>query len=517
MTHAPLFLPVPPSEAVECAQQRRASRLATLAQLDTASEQLPFALLNARGTSDGQKAIRDLKKIARLAHCDKLTGLPDRSLLTDRLASAMIAAQRNGSRLALLFLDLDNFEKINDSFGHAIGDEVLSRVGDRLASSVRDLDAVGRYGGAAFLILVPNVLKVSDVVAIANTLGQAIGTPDCIGGHSIALSASIGISLYPDDSKDAGRLVDQAGAAMYFAKARGLGNCAFQDVDAAGGLPSGALPLPAVVGLTEAQYEHRHAVQCEANEQLVQAAHHARALQVAAEAGQRQQRDFLAVLAHELRGPLMPIQQVAAMLTCLPLTNPLLVEMREVIERQVTHMSRLVNDLLDVSRLSTGKLRVERCDVDLQSVFAEVAEAHRQAMVQRQLRLDVQLPTGPLHVFGDAVRLTQIFNNLLDNAAKYTPAGGQIGVRVAVCGEALILTVSDSGIGITAQALPHIFEPFVQESRATSFNGVGLGIGLALVRELVEAHGGSVAAQSAGKGLGSQFVVQLPLMVAPLV
>ena len=145
-------------------------------------------------------------------------------------------------------------------------------------------------------------------------------------------------------------------------------------------------------------------------------------------------------------------------------------------------------------------------------IIDEAVDACRPAMDTRLQNFAVQVPSCALEVDGDPVRLAQILSNLLDNASKYTPDGGEIRLSVAVVDDAIVMTVSDTGIGITAEALPHVFEPFVQDTHAIGFNGVGLGIGLTVVRELVEAHGGKVVANSPGNGLGSQFVVTLPLI-----
>jgi len=181
-------------------------------------------------------------------------------------------------------------------------------------------------------------------------------------------------------------------------------------------------------------------------------------------------------------------------------------------ERQVVHMARLVSDLLDVSRASTGKLTLERRVVEMAVIIDQAIDACRPAMDTRLQHFAIQVPSCALDVYGDPVRLVQILMNLLDNASKYTQASGEIRLTVVVIANALVLTVTDSGIGITAEALPNIFEPFAQDTHATAFNADGLGIGLTVVRELVEAHGGNVVASSAGSGLGSQFVVTLPLV-----
>lgn len=245
----------------------------------------------------------------------------------------------------------------------------------------------------------------------------------------------------------------------------------------------------------------------EANERLLLAALEAQTLQAHAEAAQRRQADSLAMVAHELLNPLQPIRFAVEMLRR-PIAD--VGRVRKMIERQVGHLMRLIDDLLDVSRAETGKLRLVRESVDLTSLVEAATDACRPAMSRRQQKFSTVTSDEPLHLMGDPVRLLQILSNLLDNASKYTPQGGSIRLTVEASDAEVRLVVKDDGIGITPQALPHIFAPFVQEPHAVGFNGTGLGIGLAVVRELVESHGGTVVAHSAGTGLGSEFVVCLP-------
>ena len=219
----------------------------------------------------------------------------------------------------------------------------------------------------------------------------------------------------------------------------------------------------------------------------------------------------LAVLAHELRGPLTPILTSAELLERLPVGDPRLLRVAAVIRRQSAHLARLIDDLLDVSRIRTGKLRLVCRPSDMTDFIEPALEACRPAIAKRKQQLVVCLPSPPPTVHGDPVRLTQIFSNLLDNASKYTPEGGTLGLEAVVDGGSFVATVSDSGIGIAEDALDSVFEPFVQEDRAMDVHSGGLGIGLSLVRELTEGHGGSVVARSDGIGAGSRFVVVLPL------
>lgn len=249
----------------------------------------------------------------------------------------------------------------------------------------------------------------------------------------------------------------------------------------------------------------------EANAQLVIAALSAQNLQASAEHTLEQQRNILTLVAHELRNPLTPISMIASRLVRVPSEE--LPRMQALIEGQVRQMTRLVDDLLDVSRASTGKLRLDRRIVDMVQIIQEAIEVCRPVMNTRQLHFTTELPNCALSIDGDPVRLTQILGNLLGNATKYTPVGGHVTLAVTAEDNLLKMSVSDDGIGISAQALPFIFEPFVQDVHAVGFNGAGLGIGLTVVRELVEAHGGTVIGSSDGDGKGSTFIVTLPLAV----
>lgn len=488
------------------------------AQLLEANEQLMLSVLRVQRDADtaAEAAAQALKEVSRSAELDALTQLPNRLLLLDRLAQAIAGAKRRGARSALLFLDLNNFKQINDTLGHAMGDQVLKLAASRLASSVRAVDTVSRHGGDEFLILLAEVGTASDAVVIADKLSAALGAPSRVGDQVIRLTASIGISLYPDDGEDAGTLIERADAAMYRAKRSGLRSLVFQHESGIGG-PS--LPTTALQSLQQpstryekalAEHEQRYAQLQEANENLVLAALTAQELQAAAEQAQARQMEVLTVVAHELRTPLAPIRNAAALLGRGRADEPLLRRVQGVIERQVTHMARLVGDLIDVSRTRTGKLRLERRPVDLAGLIDDAVRSCRPAMDARLQQLGVLVPSCALEVDGDPVRLTQVLCNLLDNASKYTQVGGEIGLSVMAAEDAIVVTVSDNGIGITAEALPKVFEPFVQDRHAIGFSGAGLGIGLTVVRELVESHGGSVVASSAGSGFGSQFVVTLP-------
>ena len=225
----------------------------------------------------------------------------------------------------------------------------------------------------------------------------------------------------------------------------------------------------------------------------------------------RRKNEFLAMLGHELRNPLAPIRNATQILS---LNGPPDAEVqwaRGVIERQVHQMTRMVDDLLDVSRITQGKFKLEKEPVDLASVVARAAEMVRPLIDARGHRLTITLPPEPVWLDADPSRLAQVVANLLHNAAKYTDAGGQIRLASERRGEETVVTVRDTGIGIPADLLPRVFEPFTQEERLLDRAQGGLGIGLALVRSLVALHGGRVQAFSAGRGCGSEFVLYLPV------
>ncbi|MGF0239986.1 ATP-binding protein [Rhodococcus sp. IEGM1300] len=255
--------------------------------------------------------------------------------------------------------------------------------------------------------------------------------------------------------------------------------------------------------------QQRYLEMREANEQLVLAALNAQHLHASAEHSLAQQRNILTLVAHELRNPLTPISMIAGRLLRVPSED--LPRVQALLEGQVKHMARLVDDLLDVSRASTGKLRLDCSIVDMVRIIREAVGVCSPVMSAQLLTFKSQLPECELSVNGDPVRLAQILGNLLGNAAKYTPAGGTVTLAVTTEGDLLRLSIRDTGIGISAKALPFIFEPFVQDVHAVGFNGAGLGIGLTVVRELVEAHGGTVVGSSDGDGEGSTFIVTLPL------
>jgi CheY-like chemotaxis protein len=223
--------------------------------------------------------------------------------------------------------------------------------------------------------------------------------------------------------------------------------------------------------------------------------------------------EFLAVLAHELRNPLAAISNAAQVLRRggRPQGGE---RSLEVIERQARHMGRMLDDLLDVARLVHGKIELRRSPVDLARVLDDAVEEARPLLEKHGHRLDRRGPPGPLPVEGDATRLEQVFVNLLNNAAKYTPPGGHVRLEVEAAGGQARVRVRDDGGGIGPDMLGQVFEPFAQADRSLERSAGGLGIGLTLVKRMVELHEGTVTAASDGPGRGSTFTVTLPLRAA---
>jgi PAS domain S-box-containing protein len=233
-----------------------------------------------------------------------------------------------------------------------------------------------------------------------------------------------------------------------------------------------------------------------------------RATEDALRKADRRKDEFLALLSHELRNPLTPILTSARLLE-----QRLGVDARQdvdVIVRQVKHLGRLVDDLLDMSRLANGAVRLSKRQLDLADVVSRAVEATSPLFEERKHRLDIVMPSSGLAVEGDEVRLTQVVDNLLSNAARYTPPGGVVTVTGGREDESIVLRVRDSGVGIEPALLPDLFDTFVQGTRGSDRAEGGLGIGLSLVRALTELHGGTASAHSDGPGRGSEFSVRLP-------
>jgi diguanylate cyclase (GGDEF)-like protein len=493
-----------------------AQRAAELVQVN---EQLVLAALGSQ--AEAEVHVKALADVDRRGSLDPLTHLPTRTTLIDHFAQEAARTARHGGHFALLFIDLDNFKSINDAYGHPFGDQVLQHVTERMVALARAVDTVSRHGGDEFIVLLAELANPADALAAAEKLIAAIDTPFELAGRTVGMTASIGIALYPDHGDQLETLIGLADAAMYQSKRRGPGGIAFHGASPprlAGGPPA---PTPEAPRRPRrradevASLERQLADLREANENLLLATLGAQELQAAAEQALQRQSEFLAAVGGELRNPTSPIRIASAMLGRDGADEALLPLVQDLTEKKVSRVVRLIDGLSGVALGEAERFEVEPRRVDLAEVIDQAVEAYRPTMQRRDQHFETQRPPGPLWTHGDAARLGQVVRNLLDNASKHTPDGGRISLWVAQGPEGLTLRVEDSGIGITPEALPHVFEPFVQDAQAFGINGVGLGIGLTVVRALVQAHGGQIEARSAGPDQGSQFVVTLPSADAP--
>ncbi len=479
------------------------------------NEQLVVAAMSSQAEAD--TVAQALDEAEQSAVLDALTRLPNRTALVDRGQQAIANARRHGTRLAVLFLDLDNFKDINDAHGHAVGDRVLCLAADHMRSVVREVDTVSRHGGDEFVVLLAEINQAADAQAVAEKLVAAIGAPALLDGRTVSVTASVGVAVYPEDGNDLATLIARADAAMYETKRQRAGGVALHGIGAVD-----AALAPAAARLPRRHPAHRNTSNIDdgkrrlaqlrdANEKLVLAAISAQELKEAADLAQQRQTEFMAAVVDELRNPMAPIHIASAMIGRVPAEVPLLPRVQGLVEQQMARMSQLVGHLIEASAASPGGWTLERHWVDLAQVIDAAVATFRPRMQARRQQFDMLRPPGALGVLGDAARLEQVLSNLLDNASRHTHDGGAIGLSVDVAGTTLTLMVADNGIGITAPVLAQLFQPFVQDTHALGLDGSGPGIGLTVSRALVRAHGGDLVAHSAGTRRGAQFVVTLPL------
>jgi signal transduction histidine kinase/ActR/RegA family two-component response regulator len=269
--------------------------------------------------------------------------------------------------------------------------------------------------------------------------------------------------------------------------------------------------IPALVSAVHSALRSRHR-QYQIRSHIAEREHYAEALRAA----DRRKDEFLATLAHELRNPLAPMRTALEIMRVAPRNESAREQAQSVLERQLRQMARLIDDLLDLSRISHGKLELRREAVTLDAIVDSAVEITRSTLHSLGHMLEVELPSEPVHIDGDATRLAQVFSNLLHNAAKYTEHSGRISLTARRAGDCVLVSVKDTGIGIAPENLERVFEMFTQVGRSLEQSRGGLGVGLALSQWLVQLHGGSITARSEGVGRGSEFIVSLPVAHQPL-
>jgi diguanylate cyclase len=495
----------------ELARARDELRTLRSAQVQEVDEQLVLAAVNA--DSAAQSAVTSYDELTRYSQLDELTGAPNRTLMLDRLHNAIALAQRRATRVGVLFVDLDQFKQINDTLGHAAGDQVLQLVTQRLQGAVRESDTVSRHSGDEFLVLLSDISSVADAAAVARKMLASLAASAQIGPHALQLSASIGIAVFPEDGSDPAVLIRHADAAMYRSKRRGAGSyeCHAGPDDDDGGdarSDSDAGERQPRADAAFAQHEARLLELSSANHELLRAAQAARALKAHAEEAHQRQINFVAKAAHAMRTPLSVIRMTVETLAGAGAPGRVDPKPRDILKRQATHLARLIDDLLDGSLVGGGEFKLATSRVDLDGVIASAVDACRPTLLAKHQRLHVRPAPRPVSIVCDPMRLAQVFSNLLNNASRRTLDGGDVWLATELTDDDVVVTVSDNGIGISPEALPQIFDLFVLDAHT---DDPGLGIGLAVAKELVRAHGGEVEASSAGTGQGSRFVVRMPL------
>ncbi len=253
-----------------------------------------------------------------------------------------------------------------------------------------------------------------------------------------------------------------------------------------------------------------------ATEEITRLLHESRQYSQALKAADHRKDDFLAMLAHELRNPLAPVTNAVEILRMSGSSPAMVSQAREIISRQIAHMARLVDDLLDVARISRGKIQLRTEPCDLATIIRQTAEDYRPTLTDAGVQLNLSVVDQPLPIMGDPIRLAQIIGNLLHNASKFTPRGGSVDVRTSrdAAQTHAVVTVHDTGQGLSHVVQSRLFEPFCQADQKLDRDKGGLGLGLALVKGLIELHGGSVEAHSDGTGTGSTFTLLIPLSTA---
>ena len=270
---------------------------------------------------------------------------------------------------------------------------------------------------------------------------------------------------------------------------------------------------PIRINRRQESLEELNAQLLQANESLVIASLHAEEMQRQAEGTTYRQKEFLSMLAHELRNPLAPIGMAAEMLEKIAAAHPQLPGIQNIISRQVSHLKRLLEDLLDASRMSTGKITLIQSSILLADVFRNAAEIAQPSLDRHHQKLVIELPAQPITINGDALRLSQVISNLLLNSSKYAPQPDPITLSARLLADNKVeISVKDKGVGIDPNVQPFIFDLFTQAPRTLDRSEGGMGVGLAMVRNLVELHGGTVEVRSEGYGKGSEFIVVLPVL-----
>lgn len=473
------------------------------------NEQLVQEALRVQAEAELTEHAQD--EAERLGGLDPITRLPMRGRLLDQLAQSLALAQRHDRVLALLDLGLGHFAQIQARLGREAADMLLREVADRISASLRGCDLVGRQNLGGFLIGLVEITQPEDATRVARKIHAALDRPIQVGEQQVQLTASIGIAVFPHDAEQIDALVDTAAAQKGRDGMRRPGAFAMGTDARTSGSLEGSPPSHDEVN------SHASGVQApetsrlrDANERLIVSILDARELSDALLQARHRHVALLAVIAEELRDPQAPVRLAAALLGHAQVDQALLPRVQSMLHEQLRRMKQMLGNLDGLVGTHLDALALARERIDLRAAVQGAMQQAKAAFHARRQRVDVQLGEQPLEVMGDMDRMVQVLENLLDNASKYSGEGGNVAVRGSLVKNSVMLEVCDDGIGLASAVKPQIFAPFWHDAEALAVQGAGVGIGLTVVRKLVEAHNGSVQAHSAGRGLGSRFVVTLP-------
>lgn len=478
-----------------------------------ASELLAVTALHAAAAADESRD--SFERAARPFDVDALTGLPNRVLFRDRLSQALAHARRRNSRVAVLFVDLDHFKEINDSQGHAIGDMIIRYVAGCLKDAGRDVDTVCRHGGDEFLILLSDIEGATGAASFAEKVSAALREPVRIADNTFRVSASIGISLYPDDGVDQETLIQRADSAMYVAKRNGLGVAFASAQHQVTTLPASDSGAPATrdpVGLLEVALADAHAELADLkaqNARLEQVLLGAEREQIKANEAKQYQSRLLNVVAHELRNSLSPLQSAADVMSMVRMDPSLMQRLELVLKRQISHISTLLTDLLDVSRLNIGRLTIELERVDITDVIERAVLQRASELAKREHRVDVRIETESPAIDGDTMRLTQVVSTLLDRMSAGLRYGAQITVSVYDHNGMLFIAIADG----SSTVLTHDSSAQTLDFSASHPSDMGndiVTVAVMVVIELLKSHGGQLTASHTATGEVRRVQIALP-------
>lgn len=483
-----------------------------------ANQQLVLSALH--GQADAETA-------ARLAELDVLTALPNRRVLLDRFQQAMVLAKRRGTGLALLFLDINDFKKINDTIGHSAGDKVLQHVAQCLTAVVRKVDTVSRHGGDEFLILISEIGHMSDALLIANKIHAAFADPYRINEQELTLTVSIGISFYPDHGEDTDTLIEHADVAMYRAKRNGLGSCFYSgDEFACAGNDGSAKSSAPAHRSTTADVAAASPV-LEANEQLVIAILNAQTdaeiatstlakveqsleLELVTRASQSKS-EFLSRVSHEVRTPLNAILGFSHLMLmdddARAYLDPVQRERVEAIRLAGQQLLSLTSDMLDLSRIEHGRVRIDMQPVDVYALISSSAVLLQPSALEHDVEVRNLTHKDNYWVMADERALGQVLLNLISNAIKYNRRGGWVTVQTKTQLDEMLIVVKDNGVGMSPAQLTDLFQPFNRVGAERGPNP-GCGLGLVISKALVELMGGTLNVSSVA-GVGTTMEIRL--------